>query len=159
VTQLGLAAVEEASDSRVADERPALVPSGENPASPRRCCETCGRPYVLTPLDTPASHKARTRDPASAKAAAARSFPRQASQRHRLLCAVAASPSGLTSEEAGAAAHIPYVSASTRMTELERGGWLCWSGRTRPTSSGGNASVMELTWAARMKLAESEAAA
>lgn len=100
--------------------------------------------------DTP---KSRSTDPPTSKAAAVHNRPRAGSQRARLLEAIvfhsnpAPSPRtryGLTAEEAAEATGIRLNSASTRMSELLRGGWISEHGERR-TEAGENATVYVAT--------------
>lgn len=99
---------------------------------------------VPTTSLAPPTAKARRSDPSSARRAAVLAFPRQQNQRRRLLEAVR-TLGGATYEEAANATGIAGVSASTRLTELLDGGWLQRTADTRPTSNGGDASVLVLT--------------
>lgn len=104
-------------------------------------CPHCGHDpaqldlSMLTTGATPPAHKARRRDSDTAKSAAVLAFPRAGLQRRRALNAIAASDGGMTSEEVAAWLGSPYVSISTRLSELRDGGWIEDSGRRRKTSS------------------------
>jgi hypothetical protein len=120
-------------------------------------CPSCGHPLSpqldLADLEAVDPHrKARRTDGATARNAAVLAFPRGANQRRRLLEAVAATPDGLTAEQAALLTGITYVSSSTRLSELVEGGWLLKTDRTRKTSAGVDAAVLEATDAARERL-------
>lgn len=69
--------------------------------------------------------------------------PRRGSQRARLLEAlVEAGQNGATADELSAILDLPYVSASTRCSELVRGGWAVPTTSTRKTRAGGDAEVL-----------------
>ena len=107
-------------------------------------CPHCGEHLSEPP-------KARHSDSPTAKSAAALSFPHRDGQRRRVLRAVAAHLSGLTAEEVAGMTGLKYVSASTRVSELKRGGWLEVAG-ARKTSSGVEAEVLMATPAAQRAL-------
>ena len=101
----------------------------------------------------PESPKARSTDPSTSKEAAVHNRPRAGSQRARLLEAIVfhSTPgpgprprNGLTAEEAAKQTGIRLNSASTRMSELLRGGWIEESGQRR-TEAGENATVYVAT--------------
>lgn len=103
--------------------------------------------------EVPESPKARSTDPPTSKAAAVHNRPRASSQRGRLLEAIVfhSNPApgpraryGLTAEEAAEATGIRLNSASTRMSELLRGGWIAEHG-TRETEAGEQATVYVAT--------------
>lgn len=101
----------------------------------------------------PAHTKSRAADPVTAKTAARLAVVRQGSQRYRLLAALErAGVSGLTAEQCAEQTGIAYVSSSTRLTELVRGGLVERTGHTRPTSSGTQADVLVVTQAGRDEL-------
>jgi len=86
--------------------------------------------------------KARSTDPPTSKTAALRNKPRAGTQRDRLLSAVASTARhGMTAEEAALRTGIRLNSASTRMSELLRGGHVMESPDTRKTSGGEQAVV------------------
>jgi hypothetical protein len=100
--------------------------------------------------DTP---KARSTDPPTSRKAAVHNQPRAGSQRARLLEAIvfhsnpAPGPrprNGLTAEEASKMTGIRLNSASTRMSELLRGGWIAEQGE-RVTEAGEKATVYVAT--------------
>ncbi len=94
--------------------------------------------------------KSRSTDPRTSKAAALANKPRAGSQRARLLEAIVGrDPTGMTAEQASRATSIRLNSASTRMSELMRGGWIQESGETRRTSTGERAIVYVATEKAR----------
>ena len=78
----------------------------------------------LASLSAPASPKARRGDPGTSHDAAKLAFPNQGNQRYRILLAVGRVPGGLTAEQIAGRTGLKYVSVSTRVTELKRGGWL-----------------------------------
>jgi hypothetical protein len=108
-----------AQDELLDDE---LVPWGIEP------CEFRG----LLPTGSSAGPKARTTDPNTSKAAALANKPRAGSQRARLLQVVIDKGAiGATAEEAAKATGIRLNSASTRMSELVRGGHIREGGTRR----------------------------
>jgi hypothetical protein len=122
-------------------------------------CALCGHELpdapqlsiVGSPVD--ATRKSRSRDPDTSKNAARLAVVRQGSQRFKLLSAFAAAgPSGLTAEAAADRTGLIYVAASTRCTELVRGGLVERTGHTRPTSSGTPADLLVVTDAGRDEL-------
>jgi hypothetical protein len=132
-------------------------------AAPRpRCCPTCGHPRdefaSLTDPPAPGS-KSRRGDRDTAQAAAKLAWPNAGTTRARLVEAIAAAPDGLTTEEACERTGIKQVTASTRLTEAERGGWVVAAPHTRAGSSGAQATVWLVTERAREKLRETEAMA
>jgi hypothetical protein len=100
------------------------------------CCPWCGQsvpdaeqaPLASLNEPTPASAKVRRSDPGTSRDAAKLAFPNQGSQRARILIAVGHRSGGLTAEQIAQRTGIKYVSASTRCTELVRGGWLVVNG-------------------------------
>jgi hypothetical protein len=91
-------------------------------------------------LDGP---KARSTDPSTSKEAALRNKPRAGTQRAKLLGAiVAAGPRGMTAEEASRDTGIRLNSASTRMSELIRGGWITESAGGQRRTSGGEKAIV-----------------
>lgn len=101
----------------------------------------------------PETPKVRSTDPPTSKAAAVNNRPRAGSQRARLLEVVvfhsdpAPGPRpkyGVTAEEAAKATGIRLNSASTRMSELLRGGWVAEQGE-RETEAGEKATVYVAT--------------
>lgn len=98
-------------------------------------------------------HNVRSTDPETSQLAAWRSAPRWASQRGRILQAfVASHPRPLIAEQAAQRSGVPYQRASTRTTELRRGGWLVPTGETALTSAGHEAQLLTLTGRARDEL-------
>lgn len=100
--------------------------------------------------------KVRATDPATARLAAFRAFPRAGRQRHRILVAIAESENGLTYDEVSIITGIRGVSASTRISELHQGEWIEQNG-DRVTSAGAKAVVWVVTDKARAALDGSEA--
>lgn len=105
-------------------------------------CTYCGQ--VLPSRRDPHADRAgqgpkrRRTDRAAARAAAAANEPRRGSQRARLLVAlVDAGADGATADELAGRTGVPYVSCSTRLTELRRGGWALSTSAVRETRSGG----------------------
>jgi hypothetical protein len=73
-------------------------------------------------------------------------FPKSGNQRHRLLMfAFEAGERGITSDEAHQALGIPLQSAKPRLLELRKGGWLRFTGATRPSLAGASVEVMAVT--------------
>lgn len=102
--------------------------------------------------------KARRFDPETSGRAARQAVPRQGTQRHRLLAAIAEAENGLTAEAAAQECALIYVSASTRCTELEQQGFVERRGR-RATSTGTSADVLHATGEGRAALDGSAVAA
>lgn len=107
--------------------------------------------------------KARTTDPSTSKLAALRNQPRSGTQRAKLLAAVkSARFEGMTAEQAAAAARIRLNSASTRMSELMRGGHIVESATLRRKTSGGEQAMVyiatDLSHAVGDNAAQKEAA-
>jgi hypothetical protein len=100
-----------------------------------------GQSFVISPeasgqdslLDTP---KARSSDPKTSKTAALRNKPKRESQRGRILDMLVEERSryvffaGMTASVIAEKLTIPLNSISTRMSELERGGWVEPAGTT-----------------------------
>lgn len=83
---------------------------------------------------------------ASSANAAVINFPRSGSQRRRILeAAYDAGERGITSDEVSQALGIPLQSAKPRMLELRKGGWLRFTGDTRPSLAGATVEVMAIT--------------
>lgn len=92
--------------------------------------------------------------------AALDTYPRQGTQRHRVLGAVAKKLSmGATADEVAEALDMPTQTVGPRVFELREGGWLEPDGRTRLTRNGSEASVMILTPKAWDEIRERGAAA
>jgi hypothetical protein len=116
------------------------------------CC-LCGQPLPneerpqlsLASAGQPPQRKARRSDPQSSKRAAVAASVRAGTQRYRILDAILSASEGLTSEQAAQATGSPYVSVSTRCSELLQGGLIERSGKTRATSSGGQSDVLVAT--------------
>jgi len=105
----------------------------------------------------PPEHKARRSDPQTSKDAAKLAFPRAEGQRRRVLGCLRDYGGGLTAERVAVIEGMPYVSVSTRISELRRGGWIEPHGK-RPTSTGTEAIVWQLSAAAWEQLNEARAA-
>jgi hypothetical protein len=88
--------------------------------------------------------KARATDPATSAAAAVAAAPRAGTCKAKLMEAFRAHPQGLTAHAASETSGVTYVTASTRLTELVRDGFLERTGRTRPTANGRDADVLVL---------------
>jgi hypothetical protein len=97
--------------------------------------------------------KVRATDPATSVRAAFEAAPRAGTQRARILDAILAAPEGLHYDDVAAQTGIPAVSASTRITELARGGFIFPDG-DRPTRAGGAATVWVASRKAREALSE-----
>lgn len=102
--------------------------------------------------DGPPAHDAnalggfRAADLGTSRKAAIFNYPRSGNQRHRILLAIiAAGARGLSTDELTDGTQIPYVSASARVTELRRGGWIEDSGVERETRLGSDAIVWRAT--------------
>jgi hypothetical protein len=123
-------------------------------------CAHCGQPIrdqlALAPLSAspdPAT-KARKGDRPTSLSAAKLAFPRAGNARRLLLETIARTTGGLTAEQASERSGVKYVTASTRLTELVRAGWLRDTGETRRTSAGTPAAVLVATETARAELAK-----
>lgn len=80
-------------------------------------------------------------------------MPRTGTQRMDVLeFIVAAGDEGAIDEEIRNGIGIRYSSGCARRKELELGGWICDSGRTRPTETGNDSIVWVLTSKAREEL-------
>lgn len=110
-------------------------------------CPHCGHAIVEDQLllapEIPATPKVRNSDPDTSRLAMLRNRPRAGSQRAQLLDAfLNARETGLTAAEASTVTGIPYVSASTRLSELKAGEHIVPAGFTRLTDNGGEAEVL-----------------
>jgi hypothetical protein len=94
--------------------------------------------------------KARKSDPGTSRSAAARAFPRQGTQKARIVIALAHAGRPLTAEEISIVTGEKYVSVSTRVTECVRAGWL------RVAGEKDNKQTLALTDVARERLSEIE---
>lgn len=114
-------------------------------------CPECGQP--VPPLDADAGPgKARKQDPPTAKLAAKLAWPRAGVARYKLMLALLDRPKGASAEQLAFVTRLPYVSVSTRLTELRDDGWVRPTGATVVTRAGRPAAVVALTWRARRKL-------
>lgn len=109
-------------------------------------CPHCGHdPAQLGLVGLLADHrpKARHGDPSTAKLAALKNEPRRGSQRARILAAlITAGHTGATTFELAETLRLPYVSVSTRVSELLHGDWATRGERTRATANGGESKVV-----------------
>ena len=104
----------------------------------------------------PARTKARATDPSTSRRAALEAVPRQGGQRRRIVGAlVAYYPAGLTYEEVAHEARVSLTGVSTRLKELEVGGWAAPDGERRTAGAGGLARVWVATDKARRMLGPS----
>ena len=85
------------------------------------------------------------RDSDTSRDAALDNYPRTGTQRHRVLEALRARPAGLTRDELTTLLHLPDSTVDPRVWELVRGGWVVETARKRPTRTGSEARVLELT--------------
>lgn len=127
-----------------------------------RRCAGCGEPMVI--VDEHDTHpgcdpdfaagvildgagQARASDPPSSKKAARQFTVRKGFHRGDLLLAFAASPAGLTDEEACAKAGLPLSSEyATRCSELKRMGLIADTHNTRPGASGVDRVIRRITY-------------
>lgn len=135
------------------------MPSSRRPSTPDpgtlQACPECGQALPQLRLaPSIVEHKARRSDPTTSKLAAVRAFPRAGSQRRRILDALDRAPYGYTVWELHERLGLPYVSVSTRVSELKRGHWARPSGDTRTTGNGGEAEILVLTGRAHRELLE-----
>lgn len=80
--------------------------------------------------------------PSTSRSAALRNYPRSGTQRGRILRFIERRPNlGATVDDIEAASGLPHQTASARMNELMRGGWIVDSGHKRRTRNGGDAVV------------------
>lgn len=87
----------------------------------------------------------------TSRLAALRAYPRQSSQRERILLAVADRPS--TRDELVTRLRLGGNSIRPRVKELLEGQWLYVTDQTRPSNTGSPAEVLDLTDRARAELA------
>ena len=127
------------------------VPPGEwfIIAHPDVLDEPAEQTLLLDP-DADIPRGARADDPETSKEAARHRWPSKG-QRQQIIVALQDCPDGLTAEEVADLTGMPYVSASTRVSELKDGGWIHPRG-TRTTSSGSEADVLFLTDAAQERV-------
>lgn len=85
------------------------------------------------------------RDSDTSRRAALDTYPRQGTQRHRVLGAVALARGGATADQVSAHLGLPPQTAGPRVWELRQGGWLQPTGEERMTRNGSMAAVYELT--------------
>lgn len=118
-------------------------------------CPHCNHDFApqLSLASPSAETKTRHSDPSTSRNAAKLAYPRGEGQRRRILEAIADSDHGLTADEASLATGIPYVSCSTRISELLQGGWAVRSG-TRLTRNGASADALILSDAAWAQMGE-----
>lgn len=98
------------------------------------------------------STKHRRSDPPTAVKAAHAAFPLAGTQRRRILEAIWRAGDGLTYEQVSERTGIRGVSASTRISELSRGGWIEPAGE-RETSAMTNATIWRATEKAQREVA------
>jgi hypothetical protein len=89
----------------------------------------------------------------TSRQAAIVNYPRNGTQRQRIIKAVASAPDGLTREQLAEMLGIVLNAVLPRVVELRAGGWIEESGRTRLTKQGARATVLVLTERARTELA------
>jgi hypothetical protein len=83
--------------------------------------------------------------PRTEREAAILAYPNSGTARRRVLDHIAASASGATDEEISLALDMRLYTAAPRRNELLNDGWICDSGKTRPTTTGTRAVVWVLT--------------
>jgi hypothetical protein len=118
---------------------------------PPGACPTCGRP-----MGDPSARTAQLRRGAHAteRAAYFAALPRVGTQRWRVLTFIAGARDGATDDEVGAALGMIDSSENARRGELQQGGWVMDSGRSRLTRAGRQqAIVWVLTPLGRERLA------
>lgn len=89
----------------------------------------------------------RSSDPSTSRISALRNYPRSGTQRSRILD-LALDLGDVTTFECLGRLGLRHETASTRISELVRGGWLEDSGRTRESPAGGVQTVWRPTRAA-----------
>ena len=82
------------------------------------------------------------RDSETSRQAALDNYPRQGTQRRKVLAALERQPSGMTREEIAVTLGLPDSSVRPRVVELIRGNWIQETPRTRRTSTGSKAAVL-----------------
>lgn len=107
------------------------------------------RPLVREELSDPEQQQLGpfARDSQTSRKAALDNYPRQGSQRMRILNAL--DMENATREELGERMSIPDNSIRPRVKELIEGGWIEESDHTRPTQTGSDAAILKLTNRAR----------
>lgn len=91
------------------------------------------------------------RESEASRKAALEAYPKQGTQRWRILMVLTAG--GQTRDELANALGLSPNTIRPRVRELIEGGWVEESERTRPSSAGQPAAVLELTQAARDRIA------
>lgn len=102
------------------------------------------------PLSNPGESKLGpfARDSATSRKAALDAYPRQGSQRSRIIGSLAME-GGATREELAIRLALSENTIRPRVRELIDGGWIEESDHTRPTTRGSDATILELTHKAR----------
>ena len=118
-------------------------------------CPHCGEPLSVESLDRNDGAKARSTDPDTSHESAKIVFPRRPSQRRRILLSFFNVPydQGQTAWEIHEAVGLPLNSVSTRMSELERGGWVVVKGDRRNSDQGNPNQIYRLSMAAMNEFA------
>jgi hypothetical protein len=121
-----------------------VVPCGE--------VDQLGGRFAVDEVDQPQLAPFAGADPDTSRLAAVSNYPRAGSQRLRVFEALAlAFPGGHTRDELRHMLSLPYSSVTGRAYELEQGGFVAPSGRTRNTSQGSPADVLVLTEKGRVE--------
>lgn len=113
-------------------------------------------PPELSDLDANELGGFRATDPDTSRLAALYNYPRSGNQRHRIFIAAMEQGGNITADECWMRCHLVHQTASTRISELTRGGWLEDSGKSRKSRLGGEQTVWAVTEKGRSEFAQRE---